>query len=223
MSRYRKVVWHEGMFLTPHHFQQADNYYEELLNLRLAAAMPYEWGVIDLQINRESIANGIFELVMCRAVMPDGLTVIVPDIDLPPDPRPIETHFAAGVEQLDVHLAVPTRRIGAANFQANGDKHDLMARYWTDEARTIDEVTGENDQPVMFARNNLRLIFADELRDGYSAIKIAELVRTATGQIKVYERYVPPALTISASPWLVNTLRQIVEILITKSSTLGEK
>ena len=70
MSRYRKVVWNEGMLLTPHHFQQWDNYYEELLSSRFASAAPYEWGVLDFQANNEAIANGNFDLIRCRAVMP---------------------------------------------------------------------------------------------------------------------------------------------------------
>jgi type VI secretion system protein ImpJ len=223
MSRYRKVVWNEGMLLTPQHFQQADNYQEELVNSRLSAMTPYEWGVIDLQINRESIANGVFEIVRCRAVMPDGLTVNVPETDPAPDPRPIETNFAQGTDKLDVHLAVPAKRIGAINYRVNGGDHDLLTRYLLDAGVAIDEVTGENEQQLAFARSNLRLVFANELSDGYSSIKIAELIRTATGQIKAAESYVPPSLNVTASPWLVNMLRQLVEILITKSSTLGEK
>ena len=46
------------MLLTPHHFQQSDNYHEELLNSRFRSILPYEWGVLELQVNRESIANG---------------------------------------------------------------------------------------------------------------------------------------------------------------------
>src|SRR6185369_15177659 len=88
MSRYRKVVWNEGMLLTPHHFQQWDNYHEELLNARLASLAPYEWGVLELQVNRESIANGYFEVLRCSAVMPDGLLLNIPQTDAAPDPRP---------------------------------------------------------------------------------------------------------------------------------------
>nr|MBA2379172.1 type VI secretion system baseplate subunit TssK [Blastocatellia bacterium] len=72
MSKYRKIVWNEGMLLTPHHFQQWDNYHEELLNSRVRSMMPYEYGVIDLQVNNEAIANGNFQLATCRAVLPDG-------------------------------------------------------------------------------------------------------------------------------------------------------
>ncbi|HKX82677.1 MAG TPA: type VI secretion system baseplate subunit TssK, partial [Pyrinomonadaceae bacterium] len=70
MSKYRKIVWNEGMLLTPHHFQQWDNYHEELLNSRVRSMMSYEYGVLDLRINHEAIANGNFQMLNCIAVMP---------------------------------------------------------------------------------------------------------------------------------------------------------
>ncbi|MGH9900616.1 MAG: type VI secretion system baseplate subunit TssK [Pyrinomonadaceae bacterium] len=223
MSSYRKILWNEGMLLTPHHFQQWDNYHEERLNSRLASLMPYEWGILDLQLNHEAITNGRVELVRCRAVMPDGLTVNVPLSDAAPDPRPVEGHFDSETERLDVHLSVPTKKAGAANYQTNGNARGQMMRYWQDAGTVLDETTGQNEQQIAFARSNLRLMFTDELREGYSSIKIAELERTATGQLAMNENYIPPALNVGASPWLVNMLRQLVEILITKSSSLGEQ
>ena len=68
MSKYRKIVWNEGMLLTPHHFQQWDNYHEELLNSRVRSVLPFEYGVTDLQVNNEAIANGNFQITNCRAV-----------------------------------------------------------------------------------------------------------------------------------------------------------
>ncbi len=223
MSRYRKIVWNEGMLLTPHHFQQWDNYYEDLLNSRLASLLPYEWGILDLQVNREAIANGNFELLRCRAVLPDGLAINIPQTDPAPAPRPIEGHFDPEAPRLQVHVAIPSRRVGAANYQSNGGQLDQMVRYGQDAGTAPDETTGTNEQPLAFARSNLRLIFEDELREGYSSIKIAELERTTTGQLVLAENYIPPALNLTASAWLVNMLRQIVEILITKSSSLGEQ
>jgi type VI secretion system protein ImpJ len=223
MSRYRKIVWNEGMLLSPHHFQQWDNFYEELLNSRLASLAPYGWGILDLQVNRESVANGSVDLVRCRAVMPDGLLLNVPQTDPAPDARPIEGHFGAEAETLDVHLAIPAKRAGAANFQASGAAPDQTVRYLQDASMIADETTGDNEQQLAFARGNLRLLFADELRDGYSSIKIAELRRTTTGQLTVSDTYIPPALNVGASPWLGNMLRELVEILITKSSSLGEQ
>src|SRR6478672_812490 len=223
MSKHRKVVWNEGMLLTPQHFQQWDNYHEELLNSRFRAISPYEYGVLDLQINREAVANGNFQVNRCFAVLPDGLMINLPETDAVPDLRPVGDHFHPEKEKLGVHLAIPARKMGAANFQANGAKPDANLRFLQEGALVRDETSGTNEQPLAYARSNLRIIFDDELRDGFTTIKIAELERTTTGQLSIAENYIPPVLKVSASQWLVNMLRQLVEILITKSSSLGEQ
>ena len=223
MSKYRKIVWNEGMLLTPHHFQQWDNYHEELLNSRVGAMMPFGYGVLDLQINNEAIANANFQITNCRAVMPDGLIVNVPDAEAVPDMRPVGDHFHAEAEMLGVHLAIPAMKAGEANFQANGAKASPNLRYLQDGALVKDETSGTNEQPLAYAKSNLRIIFDDELRDGFTSIKIAELLRTPTGQLKISENYIPPTLNVSSSVWLANMLRQLVEILNTKSGSLGEQ
>jgi len=223
MSKYRKIVWNEGMLLTPHHFQQWDNYYEELLNSRTRSVLPFEYGVLDLQINNEAIGNGDFQISNCRVVLPDGLMINVPDAEGVPDLRPIGDHFHPEEEKLGVHLAIPAKKIGEANYQANGAKANKNLRFLQEGELVKDETSGTNEQPVAFAKSNLRIIFDDELRDGFTSIKIAELKRTPTGQLKISDDYIPPVLKVSASTWLENMLRQLVEILITKSSSLGEQ
>lgn len=223
MSRFRKIVWNEGMLLTPHHFQQFDNYHEELLNSRVNSAAQYNYGVLDLQVSNEAIANGNFQIINCRAVMPDGLMVNVPDAEAVPDLRPIGDHFRVEQETLGVHLALPAKKIGEANFQANGAAPSSNLRFLQEGAVVKDETSGSNEQPIAYAKSNLRIIFDDELRDGFTSIKIAELQRTPTGQLKISEDYIPPILKTSSSTWLSNMLRQIVEILITKSGSLGEQ
>ncbi len=223
MSKYRKIVWNEGMLLTPHHFQQWDNYHEELLNSRVRSVLPYEYGVLDLQINNEAVANGNFQITNCRAVLPDGLMINVPDADAVPDLRPVGDHFPPEAERLGVHLAIPARKAGEANFAANGAKPNYNLRFLQEGAMVKDETSGTNEQPLAYAKSNLRIIFDDELRDGFTSVKIAELERTATGSLKISEEYIPPILKSSASNWLVNMTRGLVEILITKSGSLGEQ
>lgn len=211
------------MLLTPHHFQQSDNYHEERLNTLLRSMVSYGYGVLDLQINNEAIANGNFQVTGCHAVLSDGLVINFPDMDIAPDLRPVKDHFKPEQEKLGVHLAIPARKSGAANFQANGGRADINLRFLQEGVLVKDETSGTNEQPLAFARPNLRIIFDDELRDGFTTIKIAELERTATGQLKISEAFIPPILKVSANMWLTNMLRQMVEILITKSSSLGEQ
>lgn len=223
MSKYRKIVWNEGMLLTPHHFQQWDNYFEDQLSSRVNSTMQYSYGVLDLQVNNEAIANGNFQLTNCYAVLPDGLIVNVPDSEAVPDLRPVGDHFHPEQERLGVHLAIPAKKMGEANFQANGAKANPNLRFLQEGALVKDETSGTNEQPLAYARSNFRLIFDDEVRDGFTSLKIAELQRTPTGQLKISDDYIPPILKVNASVWLANMLRQIVEILITKSGSLGEQ
>lgn len=223
MSRYRRVVWNEGMLLTPHHFQQADNYHEDLLNTRIAALLPYEWGILELQVNRDAVANGSVQLISCRGVMPDGLVINIPQTSPEPASRPVEDHFSPTADHLDIYLAVTASRVGVSNFQPNGAPAAQSVRFLQEPGTVIDETTGDNEQQLAFARGNFRLIFGGELREGYSAIKIAELRRTTTGQLTLSDEYVPPALHLAASAWLTNLLRQLIEFLVAKSRTLGER
>ncbi len=223
MSKYRKIVWNEGMLLTPHHFQQWDNYHEDLLHSRIGSVAPFCYGILDLKVNNEAIANANFQITRCRAVMPDGLIVNVPDVESVPDLRPVGDHFHAEAEKLGVHLAIPAMKAGEANYQANGAKASSTLRYLQEGSLVKDETSGTNEQPLAYAKNNLRIIFDDELRDGFTSIKIAELERTPTGQLKISDDYIPPTLNASSSVWLGDMMRQFVEILITKSGSLGEQ
>jgi type VI secretion system protein ImpJ len=185
--------------------------------------MPFEYGILDLRVNGEAVANGNFQITNCRAVMPDGLMISVPDAEAVPDMRPVGSHFAVEAERLGVHLAIPARKIGEANFQNNGGKASSNLRFLQEGSMVKDETTGANEQPLAYAKSNLRIIFDDELRDGFTTLKIAELQRTPTGQLKISENYIPPILKVSASEWLVYLLRQVVEILVTKSGSLSEQ
>lgn len=211
------------MLLTPHHFQQSDNYHEELLNSRVRSIMQHEYGIIELRFSAEAIANGNFQVTTCRGVLPDGLFINVPDAETAPEMRPIGNHFRVDAERLGVHLAIPAKKIGEANFQGSGAGTNANIRYLQEGRQVKDETTGSNEQAVAYAKSNLRIIFDDELRDGFTSMKIAELQRTPTGQLKVAEDYIPPILKISANDWLTAMLRQIVEILITKGASLSEQ
>ncbi len=224
MSKYRKIVWNEGMLLTPHHFQQSDNYHEELLNSRMQSVMQYDYGVLNLEVNSEAIANGNFQISNCRAVLSDGLMINVPDAEAVPDMRPVGNHFKVEADKLGVHLAIPAKKAGEANIQASGAATgNGNLRFLQEGSLVKDETTGSNEQPMAYAKSNLRIIFDDELRDGFTSIKIAELQRTPTGQLKISDDFIPPILKITASMWVTNMLRQVVEILITKSGSLGEQ
>jgi len=69
-----------------------------------------------------------------------------------PDMRPVGDHFKAEADRLGVHLAIPARKAGEANFQANGAKANQNLRYLQEGALVKDETSGTNEQPLAYAK-----------------------------------------------------------------------
>ena len=57
MSITGKLLWGEGLFLRPQHFQQQDRYHEQRLHDSVKALHPYAWGVSQLQLDRDALHN----------------------------------------------------------------------------------------------------------------------------------------------------------------------
>ncbi len=223
MTPLQKVLWSEGLFLTPHHLQQWDRYHEDVLNFRIRALSTFMWGAEDLRFNEDALENGTFEVLRCRAVLPDGMSVDIPDTDAPPPARDFTEAFSPTAERMDVYLAVPVVRSRSANVAGTDAKAAFMARYLPLQAGVPDENTGENEMPVTFAAKNLRLLFGEEPLDNHAALKIAELRRTPEGKTVLEESYIPPSLSLAAARPLTDIVRRLLEILSTKSTTLGEQ
>ncbi|MEK7396244.1 MAG: type VI secretion system baseplate subunit TssK [Candidatus Poribacteria bacterium] len=221
MAKYNKIVWSEGMFLTPHHFQQWDTYQSGTLNARLRSLIPYDWGVSELTIDREGLANGNLTLLACRGIFRDGCSVNIPDLDEVPSPRKADEHFLPNMDALETYIAIPLERPNAANCLLSGKKATRETRYIEDSTNVLDYNTGENERQVSAARKNIKILFQDELTDEYEVLKIARLVRTPTGTIGIQNEYIPPCLNISSSPRLIGLIRGLFEILIAKSNELS--
>ena len=222
MSRIDKVVWSEGMFLTPQLFQQADRYHESLLQFALGAGAPFSWGLTGLQIDAERLANGDFSLVRAVGFMPDGLAIRIPDHDPVPESRSVKPHFATSADSLDAFLAIPVQRPHAMNVELQGNgAAPRSVRYRAEVVRAWDETTDGNESEIPVARKNFTILFSDESLDDMVRIKIAEVRRTRTAVFALDDTYIAPALAIGSSPALVAIVRLLLEVLSAKSTVLS--
>ncbi len=210
------------MFLGQHHFQQWDRYYQGLLGSQLKSVTPLYWGLIDLEINQESLENGTFMLLSCRGILPGGIYIDIPGVDDAPASRAIEDHFDPSLEILDVYLTIPADRPGSANCRLEDGDGSGEARYFRDFAQGVDENTGGNEQEIPIARKALKILFAGESLDGHDYLKIGELQRTPGGFV-LRDDYIPSCITISASQPLVRIVRRLTELLTAKSDELREQ
>ena len=109
MSAHNKVVWSEGLFLQPQHFQQQDRYFERFIEARCQALIPHSWGFTEIEFERDLLSIGKLALRRAAGVFPDGTPFRMPD----DDPLPAPVDIGPQVRDQIVSLAVPFRRADA--------------------------------------------------------------------------------------------------------------
>src|SRR6478736_5839837 len=113
------IHWHEGLLLTPQHFQQLTSRQEALVQYSASVYSPYCWGLRRFKHQRISLSTGKFQVIELEAVMPDGLLV---SYDVAANGSPLEVDLAKYKDlmadrALPIYLAV----MAGQSFGSNGN------------------------------------------------------------------------------------------------------
>jgi type VI secretion system protein ImpJ len=191
MSR-KRVIWSEGLFLRPQHFQQLERSVEMLVETRTAGPLSPAWGLASLRLDEEAMKIGRLAIKSARGVMPDGTPFAIPEEYAAPPAIEIGTDIK---DQL-VHLALPLVRSGMPEFAVDAGPTAALARFVGDDLRVEDNVMGVGEPAEMkLGQLNLRLMLEEEPRSGFCSIAFARVVeRRSTGQLLLDDSYIPPAL-----------------------------
>ncbi|HEY2514794.1 MAG TPA: type VI secretion system baseplate subunit TssK, partial [Polyangiaceae bacterium] len=95
-----------------------------------------------------------------------------------------------------------------------------VPRYTTRIAH-VSDLAGEAPVPMPVWHHQLRIVLRAEEREAFESVKVAELVRSAAGGLVVRESFVPPALRLGASRFLVTGLRQVLGAMLAKQQALA--
>src|ERR1051325_11196889 len=87
MNYLSRVVWSEGMYLGPHHFQAQSRYFEDSTRFTVSSLWFDTWGLVGAQFDAEAFKNGTVPLVHARGIFPDGLVFHMPESDALPEAR----------------------------------------------------------------------------------------------------------------------------------------
>lgn len=67
-----RIEWHEGMLLSPQHFQQFSARLDSLVAWQNLASAPFSWGVRKLEFDQGLLPSGVVRVLELEAIMPDG-------------------------------------------------------------------------------------------------------------------------------------------------------
>ena len=214
-----RVVWDEGMMLSPQHFQQWERWLHGELQGRSGAGGGFPFGFRALELDRQALAGGTLAVVHCAGLLPGGTVFRCPEADSLPPARNAAERMGPNQTSLLAHLALARPAAGAASYSDRAPLAPFERRRLT----VTDLARPESTREIVTARLRLELRFEGENLDGYETLPIARLVRGPTGGLELADDFMPPATAIAAAPLLVSVLRQATGMLGQKWTELAGK
>lgn len=218
MSWENKVIWSEGLFLQPHHFQQHDRYVEALVSGVAGSVAPYAWGVRELTLDEELLKLGKIAVKSCTGLTPDGARFSAPHVEDHPPALIAPDH----VKNCVVYLAIPTRRPGSVEVDLTGS--DQSASRFLPAETEITNSMGTDRRPVTVAVGKMRLQFALDLDDlsDQLVIPIARIIEVRQDKEIVLDKsFIPTCLDARAGAPLHGFIRELEGLLSHRAEALA--
>ena len=218
MSAHNRVVWSEGLFLQPQHFQQQDRYFERFVETRCGALAPYSWGFTEVEFERDFLKIGKIGLRRVAGVFPDGTPFRMPD----DHPLPPPMDVGADLRDERIHLALPLRRAGELEA-ARAPAGDDLVRQGVREFQ-VSNVVANSGEPVTLevATLRARLLPQREVTEAYACIPLARVVECrADQQVVLDETFIPTILQLRAAARLATHATELLGLFHQRGEALG--
>lgn len=216
-----KVIWKEGLFLQPQHFQQSERFLINTMQSLFSSYNRYYFGLLNFRVNTDALANKTFTLNIAQGVFPDGTYFSIPETGDVPVARNFADHFSHEQSSLKVYLALPLVLPGRAAVTDSKDSL-FTARYKSITQSLSEEIWGQQNKDIELAKANYSILFEDESLDSFTTLPIARLIRSTNGQIILDNSFIPPLLSIGVSSMLNDLLRSLLELLVAKCNNLSQ-
>ncbi|MBM3374765.1 MAG: type VI secretion system baseplate subunit TssK [Betaproteobacteria bacterium] len=209
------VQWHEGMLLSPQHFQQDALHRATDSALKAYLSQPMGWGVERLEFDNALLSGGRIRVLSLRAVFPDGTPVWY---EAEEDP-PLEIDAADALNQttdepLDLFLRLPTAHAV--------ESEDRPGRYLSAHEPPVADLVSEA-MPIDVPRLklNLSLALGPPPSGSFTRLRLGA-VRNEGGSLRMTQT-LPALLRFSAAPALVARLRSLAADLRSKASFVARQ
>lgn len=227
MDTQRPLFWHQGLFLQPQHFQLLDLSFQSLLIPFNEFLQPYFWGIGEWEVQRGALANRTFNILKGEFLFPDGTYTALPGNALI-EARSFQEAWVEGGKPLTVY-------VGLKKFNYNGENvtvlpklenvAEVTTRFVTiaDPEEVRDLHAGGPDGKVKRLYYVLKIFWETELAQlgDYMLLPFAQLERVGA-EIRLAERFIPPALSLASSETLQNIVREIRDQLAGRGHQLEE-
>lgn len=212
-----RIQWHEGMLLSPQHFQLESARIDALIGWHTLTGTPYAWGIKRLKFDLSLLPSGLLRVLELEAILPDGTAIALdaqdpsaPDLSLKLDQ--LKDALAEGAKT--VWLSLPVSR--------NMKMPEMASRFVSVKTDPIeDEVSDAAPADIPRLIPNLSLSVGDAPPALSVSMAIASVLED-DGVVKLGDA-LPALLDVQAAPGLLNALRDFMHTLRSKAAFVARQ
>lgn len=220
MSSRNCVLWKEGLFVKPQHFQQMAYSAEATGLQRLSSLNEAFYGFSELALNPEYLSFGKIAITRARGIMPDGTVFDIPG-DMPA-PAPLQIRDAGAANQV-IYLTLPLRSTGT--LEVSWPEKETNSRYLAQAASVKDTHSIDGDAELLdLAIPNLQLKLGSEDRSAYTGLALGRVLdKRPDGSVLLDERFYPTSVSLQAVPVLLGFLEEICGLLRERARNIAAR
>lgn len=222
MLGINRILWGEGLFLRPQHFQQHTLFLENCLASVLRQTRPNPWGIRRCVVDPEALRGGLLRLDLLEVVFRDGTQVDAPAANPLPPTRSIAEIPNVGTGTT-LYACLPTVNAFGGNCAERDETQARRPRYLSARVSCPDLFTDALEADVTTLLANVRVMVEEENRDGHLCIAVARIAKNANSVWEIVPDFIPPLIETEASPHLTMLIRRLLDILFVKSEALAAR
>jgi len=223
MPTRNRVIWREGLFVKPQHFQQQQRHNDYQLDARLSMLYRHGYGFSSLVINHEVLKLGRIGITAAEGIMPDGSLFTLPHQDCLPPPLDIGSTHEPGSQ--DIYLALPLQNdaINEIALEASGEAGRVRYQQVSTSVRDLHSEEGDISA-LMLAQLAPRLIQGHEDLSAWTVLPLCRVrEKRPDGALVLDEEFIPSCLNASVSAPLRRFTDEVQGTLVERARLLAQR
>ena len=182
MAAVNPVIWSEGLFIRPHHFQHQQRYMEDLVSTATRGIDSYQFGFTDLMLDTAALGEGKIKVLSAAGTMPDGTAFAMPAGDPVPPILSLDTGMVDGEI---VYLCLLARSPSAPEYSLPGNAPNPDIRYAASPLEIRDATLNDGfDEEIHTAKVQMKLCIGSEDLSSYETLAAFQIQgRNAEGRL----------------------------------------
>ena len=215
----QQIYWYSGLYLQPQHFQSLDLHHSYMLAQQRQLAQPWNNGIIQCDINHETLVDFSLKIDHLRLILPSGYYLEYPGNCLI-EPRQFRDAWRQREKPFRLWLALRRFDPGHSNVSTGTSSRWINH---PDDGVMKDVYHSGPESAVPRIAYNVRILSEEEKETAIDCECLALLqLRYDNDRVTVDPRFSPPAVTLMGSPALKKILEGLLAELRSRAHKLEE-